>query len=83
MSQGHSVQNTSLESSLCTVKLPMLLTLPPQSQETRMGPALFARLAMQVAGRLFIHHLLSNARPSLHTHRPHIHTHGDTLLFLS
>lgn len=79
--QGHSVQNTSLESSLCIVKLPVLLALQAPSGESRMGPVLWAWLAMQVTGSLFGHCLQT---PHAHTLPPGTHTqeHAAVPLFL-
>jgi len=57
----------------------MLPALLPQPWETGGRPGLVAQLATQVAGRRFVHHLLRNARPSLHTRSaPHTHTQGHT-----
>lgn len=70
--QGHSVQNTSLENRLCTVKLPMLPALLPQSWGAKVEPALFAWLATQVCPSPAEWH------KTLHAHALPLHTHTHT-----
>lgn len=69
--QGHSVRNTFLQNSLCSVKPSVLPILPPEKATVSPEGGGVRMSVPDGQGWLFVYHQLSNTRSSLCTHCSH------------